>query len=184
MEDRQIVDLYWARNESAIEHTKTKYGNMLTGVSFSLLQSREDAEECVNDTYLAAWGSMPTERPTFLGAFLAKIVRRLSISRYRHAKAQKRGGAEALILELTDCVPATCEPFDDLENRDLADALNRFLRSLDEEKRFIFVRRYFYSDPIDAIAKRCRISEGKVKTVLFRTRNALREFLEKEGVAL
>lgn len=184
MEDLQIVDLYWARNENALQQTKIKYGRMLTGISLSLLQSNEDAEECVNDTYLAAWNSMPTERPTYLGAFLSKIVRRLSISKHRARGAQKRGGVDLLIGELTSCIPDRRSVETDVENRALTDALNRFLRSLDEQKRYVFIRRYFYSDSVGDIAKSCRISDGKVKTVLFRTRNALREFLEKEGVAI
>ena len=184
MEDYRIVDLYWARSESAIEQTKYKYGRMLMGVSFALLQNEGDAEECVNDTYLAAWNSMPTERPSYLGAFLSKIIRRLSINRYRTAHAEKRGGISVLTEELTECIPSTVSVETDYENRALADAINRFLLSLDEEKRYIFVRRYFYSDSLAEIAQKCRMREGKVKTALFRTRGALKAFLEREGVVI
>ena len=107
MEDYQIVDLYWARQESAIAETDKKYGRMLNSISFSLLSSAEDAEECVNDTYVAAWQSMPQERPTYLGAFLSKIIRRISVSRYRTSHAQKRGGASVLIEELSEAIPSS-----------------------------------------------------------------------------
>lgn len=181
MEDYQIVNLYWARSEGAIEQTRIKYGKMLTGVSVSLVQSYEDAEECVNDTYLAAWNSMPTERPSYLGAFLAKIVRRLSISRYRLSHAEKRGGADALTAELTDCIPSSYDVEKQFENGQLTDALNRFIRGLDSEKRYIFLRRYFYSDSLADIAASLKISEAKVKTTLHRIRKALNDYLEKEG---
>lgn len=184
MEDYSIVDLYWARSESAIEQTRRKYGGMLAGISFSLLNSALDAEECVNDTYLAAWNSMPTERPSYLGAFLSKIVRKLSISKYRAYHAEKRGGMGVLTEELTDCIPSGVSVETDFENRLLADAINRFLLSLDEEKRYVFVRRYFYSDPLAVLARRCNMRESKVKTTLFRTRSALKAFLEKEGIAI
>lgn len=184
MEDHQIVDLYWARSESAIEQTEQKYGKMLTSISVSLVPTEQDAQECVNDTYLAAWNSMPTERPFYLGAFLSKIVRRISVSRYRADRAKKRGGADILIDELTECVPSDFDLCADYENQRLADALNRFLLSLDEEKRYIFIRRYYYSDPIEKIAADIYAGEGKIKTVLFRLRSALRKFLEREDIAL
>ncbi len=184
MEDHQIVDLYWARSEHAIAQTEQKYGRMLTGISAALVPTYQDAEECVSDTYLAAWNSMPEERPTYLGAFLSKIVRRISIDKFRALRANKRGGAQTLIDELTDCIPSDCDVQAEYDNRRLAGALDTFLRDLDEEKRYIFVRRYYYSDSILEIARRMRVSEGKVKTVLFRTRNALRKYLEEEGFAL
>lgn len=184
MEDHQIVDLYWARSERAIEQTEQKYGRMLTGISASLVLTIEDAQECVNDTYLAAWNSMPTERPVYLGAFLSKLVRRISISKYRAEKAKKRGGADILIDELTECIPSDFDLCAEYENQMLAEALNRFLLSLDDEKRYIFIRRYYYSDPIEKIASELSFGEGKIKSVLFRLRNSLRDFLEKEDFAL
>ena len=184
MEDYQIVDLYWARSEDAIRQTQGKYGRMLMGISSSLVPSPQDAEECVSDTYLAAWNSMPEERPTYLGAFLSRIVRRISITRFRSAHAGKRGGAGRLIEELTDAIPSDCDLQAEYDNTLLAQALNRFLRSLDEEKRYVFVRRYYYADPIGQIARALRVSEGKIKTDLFRLRGALKKFLEQEGIAL
>ena len=184
MEDFQIVDLYWARSECAIEQTQQKYGRMLTSISTSLVPTPQDAEECVSDTYLAAWNSMPEERPTYLGAFLSKIERRISIDKFRSLRAGKRGGAQALIDELTDCIPSDCDLQADYDNQRLAEALNTFLRSLDEEKRYTFIRRYYYSDSVSDIARRLRVSEGKVKTLLFRMRNSLRKCLEEEGFAI
>ena len=184
MEDYKIVDLYWARSESAIKETDSKYGRMLASISVSLVRTNEDAEECVSDTYLAAWNSMPSERPIYLGAFLSKIIRRISIDKYRASNSQKRRGTAVFIDELTECIPSGDDIQSDYDNKMIAEALNRFLMSLDEEKRKIFVRRYFYSDPIEVIARGMSIGEGKVKTVLFRTRNALRKFLEEEGIYL
>lgn len=180
MEDRKIVDLYWARDEAAITESDKKYGRMLCSLSYSLLSSHEDAEECVNDTYLDAWGAMPEARPERLGAFLSKIVRRISVDRYRALHREKRGGIANLTEELTECVPDTLTPYDELENDRLRDALNAYLRSTTPEKRAAFILRYFYSRSTADIALRLRISEAKVKTTLFRMRAELREFLEKE----
>ena len=184
MEDYQIVDLYWQRSEHAIGQTQQKYGAMLHRVSYSLLSSREDAEECVNDTYLEAWNRMPEDRPSYLGAYLAKIIRCLSISRFRGAHRQKRGGAGVATVELTDCIPDSWNADADYENGRLEQVLNRFLSELDEEKRRIFVRRYFYSDSIEDIAARMGLGNSKVKTTLFRLRAQLREILEQEGIPL
>ena len=184
MEDYQIVDLYWSRSEEAIRETSRKYGKMLNGISYSLLSSSEDAEECVNDTYLEAWNRMPEDRPLYLGAYLAKIIRCLSISRFRSDHRKKRGGMGRITEELTDCIPDTWSCQQEYENGLLSDALNRFLFELSEEKRRMFIRRYFYSDSVSDIASRMRISPSKVKTTLHRLRGELKEFLEQEGVTL
>ena len=160
MEDYQIVDLYWERSERAIKETDIKYGRILKSTSLSLLSSNEDADECVNDTYLAAWNRMPDERPIYLGAFLSRIIRNISVSRYRARHREKRGGADAVTVEL----------------------LNNFIISQSEEKRAIFIRRYFWSEDISEIAGNIGISESKVKTTLFRMRVALRDMLEREGL--
>ncbi|MBQ8140217.1 MAG: RNA polymerase sigma factor [Clostridia bacterium] len=180
MEDSQIVDLYWARSESAVSETDRKYGRMLNSISFSLLSSAQDAEECVNDTYLAAWQSMPEERPTYLGAFLAKIVRRISVSRYRSEHSEKRGGAGKIIEELSECIPSRSTVSEEYENGRLAETLNSFLLGLDRKKRAIFVRRYFYSEPIEKISAELGIKTGSVKSILSRTRQSLREVLREE----
>ena len=182
MEDFKIVDMYWARNENAIAESDKKYGRMLSSLSFSLLSSHEDAEECVNDTYLDAWNAMPTARPEHLGAFLSKIVRRISIDKFRKAHRQKRGGAEALLLELTECIPSGESVEEQYQNQLLKEFLDGFLRALDQEKRVMFVRRYFYSQSIEQIALTMHMSESKVKTTLLRVRNKLKDALKKEGL--
>ena len=182
MEDYQIVELYWQRSEDAIGETSRKYGGMLNRLSYSLLSSREDAEECVNDTYLRAWNQMPEDRPVYLGAYLAKIIRCLSVSRFRSEHRQKRGGMDRVTEELTDCIPDSADPRREYENGLLADAINRFLAELDEEKRRIFLRRYFYSEEISVIARDMGLGVSKVKTTLFRLRGSLKELLEQEGL--
>ena len=184
MEDYQIVDLYWARSEHAIRETDEKYGRLLQGISYSLLSSREDAEECVNDTYMEAWQRMPEDRPIYLGAYLSKIIRCLSVDRFRATHRQKRGGMGQILEELTECIPGGESPQEAYENRELARVINGFLEELDEEKRRMFVRRYFYSDSVDAIANRLKVSVSKVKTTLFRLRGELRRRLEEEGISL
>lgn len=182
MEDYQIVNLYWDRNEKAIQVTDRKYGRMLNSLSYSILTSREDAEECVNDTYLDAWHAMPTERPTYLGAFLSKIARRISIDRYRAAHRQKRGGYESIMEELTECIPDTMSVERAYQNARIAETLDRFLSSLDPERRVMFVRRYYLSRSIPEIAQEMCIGESKVKVSLFRMRETLRKILERENL--
>lgn len=178
MEDYQIVDLYWARKEKAIGETEKKYGNMLHSLSYSLLSSHEDAEECVNDTYLGAWNTMPSARPMYLGPFLSKITRRLSIDRWRREHREKRGGVAGVLEELTECIPDENTPALEYERGLLRGELNTFLRTLPEQKRAIFVRRYFYAQETRVIAKELGISESKVKVVLHRLREQLKQRLE------
>ena len=180
MEDFQIVDLYWERNENAIRESDVKYGKLLCRVSYSLLSSDEDAEECVNDTYLAAWNSMPSDRPIYLGAYLTKIVRNVSISRFRSKKSEKRGGNTDMLEELSDCIPDRDSVDSQYENGRLAKALNDFTASLDDEKRAIFIRRYYYSQSVGQISKEMRIGESKIKITLFRIRSSLKNMLERE----
>ncbi len=182
MDDSKIVDLYWARSERAISETRTKYERMLSGISLSLLSSREDAEECVNDTYMEAWQRMPSDRPTYLGAYLSKIVRAISIGRFRSRHRQKRGGFAELSLELCECIPDNYDIEAEYKNGDLTALLNKFLSGQSEEKRKIFVRRYFYSDSVERIADKMGLSISKVKTTLHRMREELKKLLEEEGM--
>ena len=184
MEDYQIVDLYWQRSENAISETKKKYERMLSGISYSLLSSHEDAEECVSDTYLTAWQRMPDDRPAYLGAYLSRIIRCISIDRFRASHREKRGEAEELTDELAQCIPAGMTPAEEYENGRIAKVINAYLYGLDEEKRRIFVRRYFYSDSVENIATRMKIGTSKVKTTLYRLRGELKRCLEEEGISL
>lgn len=183
MEDNRIVDLYWQRNESAINETATKYGKYLHSISFHILSNDEDAEECVNDTYNDAWQSMPPHRPSILSTFLGKITRRISIDLWRKHSADKRGGGEvALALdELDECVSGNSNVENEIERHELQQKFNAFLMGLPRLERQVFMCRYWYMDSVSDIAKQFDFSESKVKSMLFRTRNKLRTMLEKEG---
>ena len=184
MEDHEIVALYWDRDERAIGESEQKYGALCRGVALRVLENIEDSEECVSDTWLRSWNTIPPQRPNLLGAFLARITRNLALDRWRAARAEKRGGGEtALALEeLEDCVPSGASgPEEHLEASELAALIARFLRAQPEESRRVFLRRYWYVESVSAIAEAFGFSESKVKSMLFRTRKGLRRFLEKEG---
>ncbi len=182
MDDSKIVDLYWARDEAAISESDRKYGRMLSSLSYSLLSSREDAEECVNDTYIGAWNSMPTARPDYLGAFLSKIVRRISIDRFRRRHSERRGGIDNLCSELSECIPDSNAPYFEGDSERIRDAINSFLYSQSDEKRAMFILRYFYSKSIEEIALRVGAGASKVKVTLHRMREELKKALEREGL--
>lgn len=184
MDDSKIIDLYWCRDEQAINQTKKKYGEYCFSIAYRILNNREDAEECENDTYLDAWNSIPPHKPSKLAIFLGKITRRISIDRYRHNTAQKRGGDQVTLAldELLDCIPDSKSIDDELENKELAEKINFFLRGLGNEERSIFIRRYWYVHAVKDISKSMGISESKVKTTLLRTRKKLLVYLEREGV--
>lgn len=186
MDDGQIVDLYWARSETAISETANKYSKYCHTIAYNILHSNEDAEECVNDTYMRAWGAMPTQRPNRLSAFLGKITRNLSLNRYEKYSAEKRGmGQLPLALdELHDCIPAANSVEQAIDDTLLVEIFNSFLASLPTEKRKVFMRRYWYLSPIKEIALDYSISESKTKMTLLRLRNELKYILEKEGVVL
>ena len=186
MKDQQIIDLYWARSESAISETATKYGKYCYTIAYNILCNEEDSEECVNDTWLKAWGIIPPQRPNKLSVFLGKITRNLSLDRYRHDSAKKRGSGQLSFAldELTDCIPATNTVEDVIDEIALVELMNRFLASLDCENRILFMRRYWYLSSIKEIADDYGLSESKVKMSLFRSRNQLKGLLEKEGVCL
>lgn len=184
MDDNQIIDLYWKRSEQAIQETDTKYGGYCFQIAYNILANREDSEESVSDTYMAAWRAIPPRRPAILAVFLGKITRHLSIDRWRERNAYKRGGGEMVLAleELEDCIasPQTVEGV--LERKALALTLNRFLDSLPETERSIFLCRYWYLDPIDPIAERFGFSRSKVTSMLHRTRQKLRSQLQEEGI--
>ena len=186
MDDRKIIDLYWRRSENAIGETANKYARYCHSVSFNILHDIEDAEECVNDTYLRAWNAMPPHRPNCLAVFLGKITRNLSLDKFRGYSAGKRGFAQTTLAldELAECVASAASVEQMMADNELAQALNRFLKSLPRQKRVMFVQRYWYLMPIKAVAEHLGESESQVKSTLFRTRNALKSFLEQEGIAL
>lgn len=186
MEDDQIIKLYWERSEDAITQTARKYGKYCHTIAYNILQNTQDSEECVNDTYWKAWGTIPPRRPQRFAAFLGKITRNLSLDRYRRDSAEKRGAGRMTIAleELADCVPSSDSTDRMLDEMMLVELLNRFLASLAPDHRKIFIRRYWYVSDIREIAEDYGMTESKVKMSLLRSRNQLKELMEKEGVAL
>lgn len=183
MKDEEIVSLYWERKEEAISETANKYSAYLSKIAYHILFDYEDAQECVNDTYLKAWNSMPVHRPQVLSSYLGRITRQLSIDLFRRKNSAKRRPSQYMIslTELEDCIASGPDPEQQLDADLLDEAMNRFLRELPEETRTVFVGRYFFFDPLKEVAAYCGITEGKTKSILFRTRKKLKEFLEKEG---
>lgn len=186
MEDSKIVALYWARDEEAIRQTQIKYGRYCYAIAYSILHSREEAEECENDTYLDAWRSMPPHKPQLLSAFLGKITRRISLDKWRRSTAEKRGGGEVSLSlsELTDCISDSKSIDDNLQADELAKLIDAFLRTLPPDERSVFLCRYWYFDTVADIAKQFGFGQSKVKTMLLRTRRKLKTHLEKEGITI
>ena len=185
MEDTAIVELYWARDQRAITASDEKYGGLCRSLSFHILASREDAEECVNDTWHRAWDTMPPQRPGSLRAYLCRIARNLSIDRWRSGRARKRGeGLEQLVLELEDCVPAGPSAEEAWEARETAAAIDRWLDTLEEKDRAAFLLRYWYGQPVGELARRLGGSPNRMSQRLHRLRGQLRKVLEGEGVVL
>ena len=184
MEDRQIIDLYFRRDEDAIVRTREKYGGYCHRIALNILAAHEDAEECVSDTWLRAWNAIPPSRPDPLRAFLGRITRNLALTRWRESRAQKRGGGETALAfeELSDCLPGGAEPERIAEANALADAVNAFLATLKPRERNVFLARYWYFAPLREIAARTGKSESAVKSSLFRTRQKLYDHLKKEGL--
>ena len=183
MEDEKIVDLYWQRSESAIRETEIKYDRYLTKIAYNILADAEDSRESVNDTYLAAWNSMPPHRPGVLSTYLGKLTRRISIDCFRRRTRQKRGGSEyeVSLSELGDCVSGGNTTEEIINVKLLADAIGIFLRLQSEEARNAFIGRYYYLDSLKEVAAYCGMTESKCKTLLYRTRVALKEYLREEG---
>ena len=182
MEDREIVELFWARDEGAIPAAQERYGARLTALTERLLGSSQDAEECVNDTWLRAWRAIPPERPENLFAYLVRVCRNLALDRLDRRSAQKRAG-ELLTAELETCVPPALQGRDTAQEA-LGEALTAFLESLPADPRRVFLRRYWFGDSIRDIARRYGYGESKVKVLLLRLRRRLRAYLEKEGISL
>lgn len=186
MDDKKIVQMYWDRNQEAITLTDKKYGKYCTSIARNILECKEDAEECVNDTYLNAWNAMPPHKPSVLAAFLGKITRNLSFNRVKYKHAEKRGGGQVpLVLEeLGECVSGCDNVEQEIDRRELVECINAFLKKLSPEKRTMFVRRYWYFDSVTEIAERLKLSENTVSVNLNRIRHKLRDYLLERGFEL
>ena len=185
MEDHAIIELYWERAEDAISKTAAKYGGYCYTIAYNILSNNEDAEESVNDTWLAAWNTMPPRRPKLLAAFLGKMTRYISLDRWKNRTARKRGGGEVplVIEELEECISGEDSVEKEYLQKEFAKSLNQFVEDLPDVERKVFLCRYWYMDSIETIAERFGFSESKVASMLHRTRGKLRKMLEQEGIA-
>ncbi len=183
MEDKEIVALYWRRDERAISESHEKYGSYLMKIADNILKDLRDSEESVNDTYLRAWNSMPPNRPDVLKLYLGRITRGVAIDIFRRRSSKKRAGSQyALSLEeLGDCVSGDDDPQLSAEQSALAAAVGAYLKALDKRTRDVFICRYYFMDPLSEIADYCQMTESAVKSLLHRTRQGLRRHLEQEG---
>lgn len=186
MDDGKILDLYFDRDEQALDETRRKYGRYCFTVANGILGCAEDAEEVVSDTWFQAWNSIPPKRPVFLRLFLGKISRNLAFTRWRNENAEKRGGGEMTLVleELSECIPGRETVDDALNAKELVQTIRDFLGILPEREQDIFLRRYFYAEPTPAIAGRYGMKEANVLRILSRTRKKLKDYLTKEGYEL
>lgn len=183
MDDWDILDLFFTRSERAIVELDAKYGALFHSLACNILGSREDADECVNDAYLGAWNAIPPERPERLSAWVCRVVRNTALTRRRHDGALKRGGNYAVALdELEGVLPAPGDVGDALEAKELTRAIERFLDTLSEENRVIFLRRYWFSDSLKDIARRTGLGEKAVSVRLVRMRRRLKKYLAEQEV--
>ena len=182
MDDLQIIELYFARDEQAIKETDRKYGKTCFRVAYNLLSNNEDSEECVNDTYLTVWNKIPPTRPNNFIAFICKITRNLSLKRLEVSNAMKRSAGTIISMsELEKALPDQCIA-PDVEDEELGKLISAFLWSEKALDRNVFLRKYWFFDSVSDIAERYSMNENSVKSMLFRSRNRLREFLRKEGI--
>lgn len=183
MNDEAIIALYWQKDAEAVRESERKYGGCCLAAAERILRSREDAEECVNDTWLHAWNAMPPQRPRQLRLFLLRITRNLAINRLSVRSAEKRGGGEAALVleELSECLAGSADVEGDCEARELGECIRRFVRALPPREGNVFVRRYFFTEPIAEIAQRYGLTENHVSVLLGRTRKKLRAHLIREG---
>ncbi len=185
MDDEMIINLYWERSEAAITETANKYGRYCRAIAFNILSNNADAEECENDTYMAAWNSMPPTRPNKLLAFLGRLTRNIALDRYDYNKAKKRNGEfDTLLSELGDIIFSQIDVEEEYEAKEVSKFISEFLHGSNVENRVIFLRRYWFSDSINDISVQFGMSESKVKSILYRMRKKLKKYLEKEGVIL
>ena len=184
MDDLSIIELYFARDEQAIKETDTKYGKLCHSIAYNILNNNEDSEECVNDTYIGVWNTIPPTRPNNFMAFVCRITRNLSLKRIEAMARQKRSQATIVSLdELAEVLPDESIA-DRISDEDIGKAISDFLRNEKEDVRNVFIRKYYFFDSIGDIAKRYGFTESKVKNMLYHTRNKLKEYLIKEGVEI
>ena len=186
MEDSAIIDLYWARQETALTETEKKYGGYCRTIARNILHDEQDSEETVSDTWLHAWNAMPPQRPGVLCAFLGRITRNLSLDRFRASRAEKRGGGSLPLAleELEECIPSELRTESRLEEGELVALIDGYLRRLSRRDCTVFLRRYWYMDSVRRIASRLELPENTVKSILHRTREGLRKELRREGVSI
>ena len=183
MEDIQIIQLYFDRNQKAITESEKSYGSYCYSIADNILHNQSDSEECLNDTWLRAWNTIPPERPSRLKLFFGKITRNLAFDRYRHSHAEKRGAGEfpAVLDELAECVAGSDDVEQAFDAKLLRKALNTFLKSLPQRERQIFLKRYFYAEPVKTIAQEFHLTANHCTVILKRTRKKLQTYLEQEG---
>jgi RNA polymerase sigma-70 factor (ECF subfamily) len=183
MQDAAIIELYWNRDEQAISESDRQYGSYCRRIALNILKSHEDSEECVNDTWYRSWDNIPPQRPTSLAAFFGRIVRNLSISRYRANHAKKRfDGITLLLSELEDCVPSNASVTKAVDDRLLTDAIDNWLALLSKDDRVLFVRRYWLGDAVNTLAKENGCTQNQMAQRMLRLRKALKAALEQEGI--
>ena len=183
MEDSKIISLFFERSEQAIEELDRKHGSAVKRTAANILQDRLDVEECVSDTYLRTWNSIPPQSPNPLASYVCRIAHNLAIDRYHANTAQKRSGNYDLVLdEMEECIPSDCCPETELEAKELSEAIDRFLARLSAEDRKLFVRRYWYACSVTELAKLTDTTPNRVSVRLFRIREKLRRALMKEGL--
>lgn len=185
MEDREIIYLYNHRDERAIRESHKKYGGMLHRIALNILSNQWDSEEIVNDTYNKSWEAIPPDQPQYLGAYLGRISRNLSINMWKKQRAQKRyDGGDILLSELGECIPGNLGVESTVEFKELVDTINKWLGTLDQDQRILFIRRYWFADNVKSLAKETGTSANKMAGRLYRLRQSLKEKLEKEGIYL
>ena len=185
MEDNKIIELYWSRSELAVSRTAEKYGGYCFAIAENILHSREDSDECVNDTWLNAWSSMPPQRPNILSAFLARITRNLAFNRYNYLRRQKRGGGlDILLSELEECIASPHTVERGYDEKRTAEVIGAFLKEIPASHRALFVQRYFFCRSFEELGRLTGWSKGKINSLLYRMRIQLRERLEREGIGL
>lgn len=185
MNDKALIDLYWARDEEAIKETSAKYGRLCSYIANNILKNVEDCEECVNDTYFSIWNAIPAQRPNRFSVFISRITRNLALKKYAYISAAKRNPSAVVSFdELEDCVSGTYSVESEIENKHIERTIDTFLWEQGYEKRDIFIRRYWYFDSIEAICKYTGFSQSKVKSILYELRLKLRRYLENEGIEI